>query len=223
MDKQSLKEMHSVRISAFYEGTETRALETDDNSMILEGYAALYEVPSNPMRLKNGREFNEILSRGIFEPHLNEDVILTFNHDRDKVLARTTNGTLLLKSDDRGLQFRATLNDTTDSRDLYERVKRGDISECSFQFKPDFDRMRADVAENEETPRLRIDGIARLSDVSLVTFAQYPQTVVFSRELNDEMENMLKPEEEDENLKPKDSKRYKMLTETVKIKANIKK
>ena len=64
-------------------------------------------------------------------------------------MARTSNGTLEMKTDEQGLYTRATLNNTQQSRDVYEAVKRGDISQMSFAFTIKEDAM--DTKTNTRT------------------------------------------------------------------------
>src|SRR5687767_14001456 len=66
-----------------------------------------------------------------------DDVRLLFNHDTNWVLARTTSGTLRLKTDSKGLAVDADMADTTQGRDLKVLMERGDVREMSFGFRID--------------------------------------------------------------------------------------
>jgi HK97 family phage prohead protease len=162
---------------------ELRAF-TENDQMILEGYAAKYDVMSGLISEK-GQIFNEIIERGTFKNHIKDNVYLTYNHNKDKVLATTKNDTLVLSEDDKGLKFRATLNNTTDSKDVYERVLRGDLNENSFGFIPDPKKQKVERAFGRD-PIKRISGIESLIDVSVVTRAAYPQTELYVRALEEE-------------------------------------
>jgi HK97 family phage major capsid protein len=90
-------------------------------------------------------------------------------------LARTTNGTLELTTDGRGLFYRAQLADTQEGRDLYKLIQRGDITQSSFAFTIDDDEWTADR-------KLRtIKRVGRLYDVSPVTYPASPTTTVQAR------------------------------------------
>ncbi len=62
------------------------------------------------------------------------DVRLLINHE-GLPLARTKNGTLTLTEDDRGLFMDAEIADTSEGRDLYKLVERGDVDQMSFAFR----------------------------------------------------------------------------------------
>lgn len=183
--------------SRIFIGTDTllRAL-MDGTEMVLEGYAALYDVKSRYL-YKDGKAFIEMIDRGAFSGVIDGDVYLTFNHSKDTILARTINKTLVLSEDDKGLHFRAKLNNTTASKDLYEMVSRGDVVENSFAFA--VDEGQKWERSDEGVPLRRISRISNLFDVSVVTKAAYPQTEVYARGL-DEFENEQAPIKIDNEL-----------------------
>ena len=168
----------------FYEpkDTELRAF-TENDQMVIEGYAAKYGVMSHLLTEK-GLSFNEVLERGTFKDHLKDDTYLTYNHNKDKVLAATKNDTLVLSDDETGLKFRAVLNNTTDSKDVYERILRGDVNENSFGFVPDPKKQKIERIAGSD-PIKRISGIEMLFDVAVVTRAAYPETELYVRDLDE--------------------------------------
>lgn len=190
---------------------ELRAFKDDKEQMIIEGYAAKYNIESRLLS-ERGIKFTEILERGAFAGHTNDEVYFTFNHSRDSIMAHTRNNTLELSEDEIGLRFKAILNDTTDSRNLYERVLRGDLVENSFGFRENPEKQKLDRVAGRE-PIKRISGIESLFDVSVVTKAAYPQTEVYVRELDEE--ETIEPE------KTYDSAPYKRELELIKIKNNL--
>lgn len=190
---------------------ELRALKDENDQMIIEGYAAKYSVRSHLLSEK-GIRFIEILEPGIFRDRLNDDVYFTFNHSRDKVMAHTRNKTLILSEDEVGLKFRAILNNTTDSKDLYERVLRGDLVENSFGFHENPEKQKLNRSSGS-VPIKRISGIENLFDVSVVTKAAYPQTEVYVRELD---------EEKTEEPITYSSAKYQRELQIIKLKNNIK-
>jgi len=94
------------------------------------------------------------------------------------VIGRNKAGTLDLKIDSRGLWGKPTINqDDVDATNLYARVKRGDVDQCSFGF---------DILD-EET-EYREDGSihwtikkVKLHEVSVVTFPAYEDTSIAAR------------------------------------------
>ncbi len=150
--------------------SEIRAAKGSD--FCLEGMAAKYNVLSSDLG-----GFREQLAPGCFKRALasGPDVKCLFNHNADAVLGRTKSGTLTLTDSKQGLMFRCQLNPASQQhRDVYEAVKRGDISECSFAFKcadggDDFEQ-----AEERGKPFLRRTiKNADLFDVSAVTYPAY--------------------------------------------------
>jgi hypothetical protein len=155
--------------------SEIRAYSEEDR-MIIEGYASKYNVESEYLTEK-GKRFKEILLPGAFRSVIENDVYLTFNHDWNKVFARTTNKTLELKDDDKGLWFRAVLNSTSGAKDLYIMLERGDVYANSFAFQLNNDGQEWKRLANGENVRL-ISRISRLVDISVVTHPAYPETEV---------------------------------------------
>jgi hypothetical protein len=104
------------------------------------------------------------------------DVPFKYNHsDSFMIMARTRNQTLQLIRDDNGLKIRAQLADTTDGRDLYELIKRGDVDKMSFAFT-----VRGDSYDNKTRTRT-IQDIDKLFDVSAVDFPAYDTTSISAR------------------------------------------
>ena len=101
---------------------------------------------------------------------------LLINHE-GLPLARTKNGTLLLTEDEVGLRFEAELPDTTEARDLWTLVQRGDVDQMSFAFRVIRQKWNQDRTERTLTEVSLADG-----DVSVVTYPAYPTTSVEARE-----------------------------------------
>lgn len=154
---------------------ELRAYSDGEKRMI-SGYAAKFNVQSR-LLAEGGKVFNEVLRQGAFKDVVENDVYLTFNHNRDAVYARTTNQTLTLIEDEIGLRFEAVLNDTTGAQDLYKMIERGDVFENSFAFMVDKEGQQWSRSANGDNIR-QISRISRLLDVSVVTHAAYPDTEV---------------------------------------------
>lgn len=188
-----------------------RAIEENDEK-ILEGYAALYNVRSKLLY----NSFYETIERGAFDNVLKRDdldVVLNFNHDNSLVMARTTNGTLQLTSDETGLFFRAVLPDTSYANDVYSLVKRGDIFQNSFAFMPSKDGYRQEPIEGDNADLVTITNVERLRDVSAVTFPAYAETEVSARDDEEEIEKPETPEVEEREEEPIkiDKRDYKFL------------
>lgn len=162
----------------FMPATEVRA-EGSGKNLVLCGYAATFGTVSHDLG-----GFREVLSRGCFSRALreNQDVIANINHSREpeRILGRTTAGTLDLKEDARGLKFRCDLPDTQAARDAHAQVRAGNISGCSFAFTPQQQRWDHNWQDKQgQRCSLRYVDDLDLFDVSpIVTDPAYPDTDV---------------------------------------------
>lgn len=148
---------------------ETR--QEGDGTMRLAGYAAVFNDPSVPL------PFSERIAPGAFRKTLSEtpDVRLLINHE-GLPLARTKNNTLTLTEDETGLYIDALLPDTSEARDLWTLVQRGDVDQMSFAF-----RVIRQSWNKERTERTLTEVSLADGDVSVVTYPAYPTTTVEAR------------------------------------------
>ena len=145
-----------------------------DGVQRIEGYFAVF---GSNYEIAPG--MSESIAPGAFSRTLKDaDVRALTNHDTTLVLGRTKAGTLELREDDHGLWGSITINPNDgDAVNLYERVKRGDVDQCSFGFE----------IVDEETERLA-DGSTHwtikdvnLFEVSACTFPAYEATNISAR------------------------------------------
>ena len=151
--------------------------ESEGDEMTLEGYAAVYNSETDL------GHFREVIKPGAFDDVLDNDVRALINHDPNLILGRTTNGTLELSVDERGLKYRVKLGDQQYAKDFYESVKRGDISQSSFAFTID------KQSWNEERTVRSVDKVRQLLDVSPVTYPAYAAATVQARDQQPEIED----------------------------------
>ncbi len=153
-------------------------LREEDEKMILEGYAILY----NEETLIGTREYGfiESIDPNALSDEAIRDVPMKYNHmDSFLIIARTKNKSLELISDEKGLKVRAELLDTQHNKDIYKMVRSGLLEKMSFAFT---------VKEQEwdhegEVPKRRITKIDRLYDVSIVDIPAYDNTSIYARSL----------------------------------------
>lgn len=151
-------------------GLQTREAENDQ--MIIGGYFVVF---NSWTELWDG--YYEQVSPKAFENIDLTDIRALINHNDGLVLGRTKSNTLTLRVDDKGLYGEIKVNpNDQDAVNLYERVKRGDVDQCSFGFQ---------ITEEEwedtiEGYRSTITGI-KLYEVSVVTFPAYEDTSVSAR------------------------------------------
>lgn len=99
--------------------------------MTVTGYAAVFGAVADI-----GGYFTESLASGAFTQTLKTaDVRAYYGHKRDRLLGRSSKGTLRLKEDNKGLAIEIDLPDTTDGRDVRALIERGDIDGMSFGFE----------------------------------------------------------------------------------------
>lgn len=164
-----MREERQMRIAS--SKFETR--ETGEDFYI-EGY---FSVFNSVYQMWDGA--TESVDPHAFDNTINDDIRCLINHDSGLVLGRTKAGTLELKIDNYGLWGRVKINpNDQDAVNLYERVKRGDVDQCSFGFE----------ILQEETEWKEDDSIhwtlteVRLFEVSVVTFPAYEDTSVKARQ-----------------------------------------
>jgi len=150
---------------------------SEDGDAVLVGYAAKFGVLSSDLG-----GWREKIAPGAFAGSLErgDDVRFLLNHDPSKILARRKSGTLSLGEDSVGLRFRARLPNTTDGRDAWTLVKRGDISECSFAFTAEDQDWGEDDDPDDRSRRISVRTLrsVRLLDASIVCYPAYPNTSV---------------------------------------------
>jgi HK97 family phage prohead protease len=154
---------------------EVRAvMEADNDTRIVEGYAVRFNEPA--MFMVGDTEYREIIDSSALAKTDMTDVPMKYNHsDSFMIMARTRNKTLQLIRDENGLKIRAQLADTSDGRDLYELIKRGDVDKMSFAFT-----VRKDEYDKKARTRT-IQDIDKLYDVSAVDFPAYDTTSISAR------------------------------------------
>lgn len=153
-------------------GTDFKTRE-DGEALAIEGYFAVF---NSNYDIAPG--MSESIAPGAFASSIANDVRALTNHDTTLVLGRTKANTLSLREDGEGLWGHIDINpNDTDAMNLYERVKRGDVDQCSFGF---------DI-KSEETD-FRDDGSVHwtitdieLYEVSCCTFPAYQETSISAR------------------------------------------
>lgn len=147
---------------------ELRVADNGDGTRTVSWYPAMFDVLSEDLG-----GFRERLNRRAFTQTLqSDDVRALYNHDPNFVLGRNKAGTLDLRVGARGLHASVKMPDTQQARDLLVSIERGDVSAGSFAFSAIDDRWLPD----EEFGFVREVRVARLYDVSVVTYPAYPAT-----------------------------------------------
>lgn len=154
----------------------------DGEELRIEGYFAVFNSI-----YQIWADMSESVAPGAFSDTLGGDIRALIDHETMYVLGRNQAGTLELREDSHGLWGSILINpNDQDAMNLYARVKRGDVNQCSFGF---------DILE-EETD-FHDDGSVhwtitkvKLYEVSVCTFPAYAETSVQARK--DEYNELMK-------------------------------
>lgn len=180
---------------------EAREAE-DEGKGIVEGMAIVYNSKTDI------GWFDEIIEQNALEHTDMKDVRMLVNHDTSMIpLARsrnnTANSTLQLIPELNGLKIRAKLDieNNADAKSLYSAIQRGDISGMSFMFEVDGEAWEDEMSDH---PLRRITSIAKIYEVSAVTFPAYEQTEINARS-KEELESYRSSLESGGKARPLDS------------------
>lgn len=179
MDKNK-RQMRSIPV-------EFTTRDNEGKDPEIEGYFAVFDSNYN---IAPG--MSESISRGAFSRTLQGgDIRALVNHDTTLVLGRTKAGTLQLREDSKGLWGKIAVNpNDSDAMNLYQRVKRGDVSQCSFGF--DIRDEESAISDNGDVHWTLKD--LDLYEVSCCTFPAYERTNIEARTA--ERDGLLKREKE---------------------------
>lgn len=158
----------------------------DGDDLKIEGYFAVF---NSNYDIAPG--MSESIAPGAFKNTLAGDIRALVNHDSTLVLGRTSAHTLELREDEHGLWGSIDINPKdSDAMNLYERVKRGDVSQCSIGF--DILSEETEIRENGEIHWNMTE--LKLYEVSCCTFPAYESTNIAAR--SEERDTILKRENE---------------------------
>ena len=165
MEKTSIHEFRSIPAEF--------TVREDNGEMKISGYFAVYDSIYD---IAPG--MSESIAPGTFDNTISGDIRALINHDTTLVIGRTAAGTLELRSDSHGLWGDVTINpNDTDALNVYARVKRGDVSQCSIGF----DIIRQDTEIREDGSVHWTIREVKLWEVSVCTFPAYEETNVTAR------------------------------------------
>lgn len=209
----------------------------NDDKLVVEGYVNETEKWSYKLRSKKG-PFIEKIEKGAFKRALDRGLDIHFlaEHDKNKILASTRNGSLTLKEDDKGLLMRATISKTSYGKDYYELIKDGILRNMSFGFNVIKDTWKQ--GKNGILERSIKD--LNLFEVSVVTNPAYPQSNLSARGMDlveevevteirkenkdvstlDEYRERLKALQENREYKPKEKKENMKIEERATTQTN---
>lgn len=146
--------------------------DDDKESYKVSGYASTFDTYT--LFEVDGIEYKERIDSHAFDNADMSDVIMQYDHT-GRVFARTSNGTLSVSVDERGLKVEADLSTTEASRELYDEIASGLIIKMSFAFK-----VSEEHYDSNSHTRV-VDKISKVYDVSAVSIPANPDTEIFAR------------------------------------------
>ncbi len=149
--------------------TQQRRIDSD---YYVEGYATTY----NPYVLYtiDGIDYYERIDSNAFNGADLSDVIMQYDH-QGKVLARKSNSTLIVETDNNGLFICADLSKSSAAKEMYEEISNGLVTRMSWAFTV------AEDEYNRETRTRTIKKVKKVYDVSSVSIPQNPDTEISAR------------------------------------------
>ena len=182
MPVKSDREYRSMTLEVIPEVREEGAPE--EEKMIVSGYASTF---NEPYTLYEGEDliYSEVVDARAFDNTDMADVIMQYDH-AGRVFARTSNNTLKVSTDERGLLIEADLGGTELGRQLYEEIRGGYTNKMSFGFTVNGeDQSRERAADGRVLVTRTITSVRKLYDVSAVSIPANDATSISVRNLTD--------------------------------------
>lgn len=113
---------------------------------------------------------------------LSQDICCFANHNKEKLLGRTGNGSMVISVKDDGAYYRSEIPPTTYGEDLKINLARGAVFGSSFVFKPLRDGMT--IERNDDgVIEITHNQFARIKSIDPVFTPAYTQTSAMMRHL----------------------------------------
>lgn len=199
------------------EGRQYRNLASfEKRDKLVEGYATTFNTPYELWSMDGYTVIEQVDARAFDECDMT-DVIMQYDH-QGRVFARTSNGTLELRTDAEGLHITADLNGTEIGRQLLEEIEGGYTTKMSFGFKVEEDKR--ETTENHEdgtvTVLRTITKIGKLYDVSAVSIPANDTTSISARTYGEGVIAEVMEELHARDERERRKKKIKMLLEATK-------
>lgn len=160
-------------------GVTVEARDADNGPMVVGGIGSPY---GQSARIEGWfEEWDEVVAVGAWRSAITRpdvDIVSSFNHDLNHLLARTSSGTLGLDDPaEKGLIYEATINpDDPNAVAVHARVARRDVAGSSVWFRVEKDQWEDPGEDNDLEIPLRTILRAELFEVGPVVFPAFPQT-----------------------------------------------
>ena len=161
-------------LSVFSSATDAKRIDTE---RYVEGFAARYE-PYILYYDYDNQPVYERFERGCFDGCDMSDIIFQYDH-AGRVLARTSNGSLLVSVEEDGLFMAADLNRTENARNLYEDIDAGMVTKMSWRFRT------GNYYYDKDTRTIVHLTVKKVYDVSAVSSPAHDNTEINARAWDD--------------------------------------
>lgn len=164
-----------------YDVSLSEVNETSDGFLLVKGIVNRPGSWSEPLPAKNGKAFIERIMPNTFTNAIKRGGNIKFlkEHNRDKLLASTKNGTLKLEETPEGLYMEARISPTQYGKDTYQLIKDGELSSMSFGMTV----LKNTWEKAGEIMKRTITDLA-LSEVSCVSDPAYVQSNIQARSID---------------------------------------
>lgn len=150
---------------------ETRSAPVQIEGRTLVGYGMIWGSLALIRSADSDETYTEEFAPNAFDID-GADVRFLWGHQHDRPIARTSNGTLRLRQDNRGLKLEIDMPDTSDGNDLYKLVNNRTVTSLSVGFWP---KETEWTSAGLRVPHCKVIR-ASLREVSAVTWPAYDET-----------------------------------------------
>jgi hypothetical protein len=167
--------------------------ETEQKDMVVRGYASTFNEPYTLYEDDEYRIMEQVAPDAFANADMS-DIIFQYDHS-GRVFARTSNDTLKVNVDEKGLAIEADLGGTDIGRQLYEEIRGGYTTKMSYAYKVSDSEWTEAKDESGKTVELRtIKSISKVYDVSAVSLPANDGTSISVRNLSDGVIEQVKAE-----------------------------
>ena len=171
--KTKFKETAQTRALAVFSSAPESTQRRIESNYYVEGYAARYE-PYVLFYDADNQPIYERFEPGCFDACDMSDIVMQYDH-QGKVLARTSNGSLLVDVDGQGLFCAADLSRTEAARSSYDDIQAGMVTKMSWRFR------LGDYYYDEDTHTIVHRTVAKVYDVAPVSIPANDNTEINAR------------------------------------------
>ena len=173
----------------------------DEDKRSLSGYGIVFNSDSHPYETtdENGepvKVFEQIRSASLVGVSF-DDVIVSFNHNEEKMLGRGSANTAFFEVDEKGVSYSVPdLPNTSYANDLIEMQSRGEINGSSFWFIPDWSAGWEFEKRTDGNYTSYPKKIERVIEMGPVVRPAYPETSAEMRSAFEKFIDQNKPQPE---------------------------